>query len=244
MTAPSTKEVICSCGLAFSYVPKFYDGREVFAPQLCDDCERIEFEARERAAAEGRRHERAIVWNKLGMAFQTPETRTVLSKLPASRAKNVMAWRYNPKGPFCWGDTGLAKTRSIIELLRRLWIEEGIEFNFVQWAAWQGKLDQAPKFGAGMQSKEVTPLINVPFLVFDDCLKGRPNESIATAFFQVIDGRSSRGLPTGITTRYQLTREDDGPFEKRLAIGHPDVARDLCRRLREYSSNQPFVKDQ
>lgn len=217
-----------------------FQGQEIFTPELCDPCDRADLEARERAAAEGRRQERIIIWSKMRMPYSTPETATVISKLPSSRSEKCFRWTYGPKGLFMWGQSGRGKTRTLVELLRRLWVNEGREFNFVRFVDWSAKLDQAPKFGSGMHSKEVKPLIDPPILGIDDCLKGRPSEGVVTALFNVIDARVSAGKPTFITTRYALSHFPGSPFEARMAVGQPEVARDLSRRLAEFSFNCPF----
>lgn len=238
------KTASCSaCQRTFDYVPRFFDGKEVFTPQDCPECAEKERAFREKVVADRAREERRIVWGKLNLPFCTPATATVISKLPSTRSQTVLRWSYGPKGLFCHGGSGLGKTRTVIELLRRLWVEEGREFRFESWPTWQNRLEAAHRYGGTGKYREITPLQQTPILALDDVGKGKVTELVTTAFFSIIDHRSSRGLPTFITTKFSLARVPDSPFEKRLAEGSPDAARDITRRLADSMFNQPFVAD-
>lgn len=240
--APALKQALCSaCKRQFTYMPRYLFGEETLTPVDCPDCEEADIAVRKRIAAESERVQREIVWPKLRLPFSTPETETIIAKLPHPRSAAVLRWQFGPHAPFLSGPSGQGKSRTMVVLLRRLWIEGGREFRFESWPSWQNRLEASHRFGGSGKYREIKPLKEAPILALDDVAKGKVTEHIVTAFFEVVDFRCSRGLPTMMTTKYSMTKVAGSPLEMRLAEGSPDTARDIVRRLCECSMNYPFT---
>lgn len=238
MSTLQLKAAVCSCCQSpYSYKPVFLYGEEIFDNQLCDSCDAKRLVQARADHERSERTKRLIAWDYSDLPLKD----TQLDKLPASRGRMVANWKYSFKGPFCHGPSGSGKSRALIALCRRLWVEEKREFKFLSWPKWCDELDSAMKYGSRERERLIEGVNRWPFLVFDDVGKGRPTESHVAAFFRVIDYRTSRQLPTAISTKFELTRAPGSPFQQRLTLGSPDAATDVCRRLVDTSTNSPFV---
>jgi DNA replication protein DnaC len=236
----ATKQATCAdCSRPYTYTPLMFQGMEVFSTGRCPKCDDLHRIASEKEAEQRERRSRLAKWELADLPFKDTEE----SLLPHQRSRCVLRWPYGPKGMFCHGPSGMGKTRSTLLRAKRLWIDDGKAFEFVNWAVWQAALDKAHRYGSAGMAAEITRLYKWPLLVLDDVGKGKPSVHVVTAFFQVIDYRTSRGLPTAITTKYELKRAEGSPFERKLAEGSPDGAKDVCRRLCDFSVNHPFLEE-
>jgi len=236
-TSAATKTAACvNCGQPYTYTPVFLWGEEVFNNGLCDPCEQERLANARREHEHNERMKRLNTWDHLDLPLKDSNP----ALYPNPRCHSVVNWKFGPKAPFCHGPSGQGKTRSVVQLCRRLWVDEAREFKFLPWHQWQSELDKAHRYGGSGMAREIQAVQRWPFLVIDDVGKGKPTEHVVSAFFTVIDYRSSRGMPTAITTKYALSASQGSPFEQRLALGSQDAARDVCRRLCETSINSPF----
>jgi DNA replication protein DnaC len=233
------KSAVCSrCGSEYSYRPVMLWGEEVFDTKRCPTCDEAERAERVKEHEANERRNREIKWSQLDLPFRDTDE----ALLPHKRSRNVLAWQYHAKGFVLHGPSGMGKSRTVMLRMKRLWLDEGRPFEWVTWTDWQSALDKANRYGGGGVAREVHALFKWPVVVFDDALKSKPNEVVAASFFTVLDYRTSRGLPTFITTRYRLARGDGNDFGDRLAGANKFTAEDICRRLIEFSHNAPFDK--
>lgn len=208
---------------------KFYEETGPFANGLCDGCDAIRVAEALRERQERDRAHRTKHWPNLDMPFADTDR----ARLPASRTAFVLKWRPNPQfvtGLVISGDTGMGKTRTVVELLRDIYIESGTPFEFCRVTEWRLRLDKAHRYGGRGVADLVRPLCRAPLLVMDDLGHGKWNEATLASLFEIIDARTSRSLPSIFTTQH--TKDS-----LRLAFEKvsPQTSAALIRRLEDFT---------
>jgi len=135
------------------------------------------------------------------------------------------------------GASGLGKTRTAIELIHDVFIESGCAFEFCRMTEWRLRLDKAHRYGGKGVADLVRPLCRTPFLVCDDLAHGKFTENSFSSLFEIIDCRTSRGLPTVFTTQFS---KDE--IQKRLSAVNVETTKAIFRRLEQFFRLVPFVK--
>lgn len=234
MKTLSVPDAVCAeCGGTFEHTVQLYDdGSVMFDIRVCPAC--VETRQKENEAKEALRLKanRLYLWREKQMPFDD----TVIDRLPAANAPKVLAWQYRPTGLIISGMTGMGKTRTVVELLRRLWIDEGREFAFISWGRYKQQLDKAHRYGGSGVEKYVKPFYKVPVVCFDDLGHGALNENALGCLFDLIDNRVSRSLPVFITTQF-----DGATLGEKMAKVSPKTADALLRRLRENFQHVVFT---
>lgn len=229
--------VTCACGTA--YEPKSYlwcDVLTTFDNGLCPACDQKRVDDSKAADAARERAHRAKHWWALDMPF--PDTDR--ARLPASRADFVLKWRPNPQfasGLVISGETGLGKTRTVIELLKDIYIETGHPFEFCRVTEWRLRLDKAHRYGGKGVADLVRPLCRTPLLVMDDFGHGKWTENSLASVFEILDARTSKGLPSILTT--QKTKDQ---LSAQFSVVNADTSAAIIRRMSEFMRLVLFVK--
>jgi len=198
---------------------------------LCPRCDAIAVAERRRELAAEGLATRTKSWELRNM----PLADTVLDKLPAApeRVAKVVSWPYGAKGLAVHGITGMGKSRAVLTLLRRLYVDEGFEFAYIRTPQWARDLEAAT-FTAHRQL--VTSLFWVPVLVLDDVGKERPTERSLSALFDVIDTRTNHKLPVILTSNYNGDK-----LQARFAERDAETAAAIVRRIREFCTPIGFA---
>lgn len=216
--------------------------REVFALDqwigcgLCPECEQAEADAiRARKEAEARAF-RLNRWAQQDFPFQTADCRTDRALLPAAQVKVVLEWPYSRTGLVIAGETGLGKSRTLVEMLRDRWVNDDIQCAFIRFTAWRQQLDKAHRHGGEGVDRFVRPFVKVPILAMDDLGHGKFTENNLACFFELLDARTAKGLPTHFTT--QLSKES---LKAAFDAVNPKTGEAIIRRLSEFQRLVTFT---
>lgn len=187
--------VTCPCGTPFEENERFPTG-------ICMVCDETRVSERRAEVAAQERTLRANRWPDFQLPFGERALATNRSQLPCMRhSELVLRWRLTSIGLVLAGDTGYGKTRTLIELLKDLWIDHAVTFEFCRVTDWRIKLDRAHRYGGTGVAQLVRPLCRAQLLALDDFGHGKYTETSLAAIFEIIDYRTSHGLPTILTTQ-------------------------------------------
>jgi DNA replication protein DnaC len=206
-------------------------GRQTFP--VFDPVEGVHFRQCERCDVlpEGEREKRAAYhrWE-----YITPpryrEFNPALCPCPSKHAE-VMGWRYSDVGLLLRGPSGLGKTTSLFQLLRRL-LHEGRSVVYLdshKLAHTASTFAESPAEAARLMEKLTSPDV----LAFDDVGKAIFTERMLSELFGVIERRTANKLPILVTTN-----ESDKAMIARMKNGETAVA--LLRRIREFTTEVVF----
>jgi len=134
------------------------------------------------------------------------------------------------------GDSGMGKTRTLVMLLKSLWIVGGVEVAFIRFTQWKIALDRAHRYGGEGVEKFVRPYAKVPVLALDDLGHGKMTENNLACFFELLDARTSKGLPTHFTTQH-----DKQSLTAAFSAVNPKTSEAIIRRLEEYQRLVTFT---
>ena len=114
--------------------------------------------------------------------------------------EKVMAWQSGKKGLMLVGQTGTGKSRSLLQLIRRLTME--MDQNITYWSAprLSGRISALAFESSHDLNRLITALEASPILAIDDLGAHKPTERVASEFHRIIDTRYARGLPLLVTT--------------------------------------------
>lgn len=200
-----------------------------FPTGLCLECDERRISVRRQEVQQIERQRRAGRWPDFQLPFGERGLATDWLRLPCRRhSEQVMRWRPGPLGQVLMGDTGTGKTRTLIELLRELWINHAVTFEFIRVTDWRIRLDRAHRYGGNGVSQLVRPLCRAQLLALDDFGHGKFTETSLAAIFEIIDYRTSHGLPTLLTT--QKSRPT---LEADFAKVDPATGAAILRRMSE-----------
>ena len=190
-----------------------------------------------RYIAQARRHTAKIRWDALE-AEMPQMVETDWSRMHFDRNREaieaVQSWEHGNRGMLLTGPTGRGKTRAILDLLRRLALDDGQDFRYWHASTWFSELQKQNRFGRDEASSWVSATAARPIVVIDDL----GQEAISTVkgedwaqswFFRFLDIRLAHGLPLIVTTN--LNAETIAGTAERAEIRSDPLIRrliDLC----------------
>lgn len=147
-------------------------------------------------------------------------------KILSPKASEVINFPYGKRGLIVGGVSGRCKTRAMWLLVRRLYVEHGIGFEWFDALSFADGAIAAARDNT--LAAHVKRLSRFPVLVLDDLGKARMTPKVGEALFGLIEARTSYNRPTYITTNFA---------GETLAARFEDeeTSRPLLRRLREFS---------
>ena len=162
-------------------------------------------------------------WEKLCPDIFRVHVPTEIEKLPDQAAyRRTMEWKHNREGLLLVGETGTGKTRTAYLLLRRL-LEAGREIH--AFSAYHGEFanECAEQFSRDCTEANtwMRMLKTADVVFFDDLGKAARTERAQAQFFELIEGRISKGLPIIATMNKgamddQFTTDRLAPLKRRL----------------------------
>jgi hypothetical protein len=188
----------------------------------CVRCIDLEIQKTTLQAIERSKTERLARWSKicpLDFLATVPEALPQPEKL-----KEVLNWRYGPRGLLLHGSTGKGKSRCAWVLLNRefeagrtvkhLGVTAGLTYS----AQYADSATQVQRW--------IEKFTNTDLLLLDDVFKSKFTDSFELAIFMIVEERVKNQKPI------ILTSNDTGPsLIQRMS---PDRGEPLVRRLREY----------
>jgi len=154
-----------------------------------------------------------------------------LGKHPNPSAhEKVVGWKSGKIGLMLVGPTGMAKSRSLLQLLTAL-IWQNTEI--VYWSAPRlaDKISAVAFESSDKLDDFIRNLESCPILAIDDLGAHRPTERVCQEFHRIIDTRYSEGRPLFVTTNCKPTE-----LQKQLLDEHGRT----IRRLREMTETIQF----
>jgi DNA replication protein DnaC len=173
-----------------------------FGSGICPACEQRELAAARIAKDIQMQSFRRSKWAGMAMPFEADGQRTDRAKLPAANANAVLRWRYQPTGLVVTGETGLGKTRTLVEMLKETYIVWNHDVAFIRWTEFKMKVDRAHRYGGEGVDKVIRPYAKVAVLAIDDLAHGKFSDNNLACFFELLDSRTSNALPTHFTTQH------------------------------------------
>lgn len=120
-------------------------------------------------------------------------------ELPQQLLQKVLSWEYNPTGILLYGETGMAKTRCMYLLVKKMILQKLCKVRVFR--PGQFERDCISNFTDGGDGVEWTDRIkDADIVFFDDFLKSKITPRVGSELFQVIDYRHSYKLPILATT--------------------------------------------
>ena len=119
--------------------------------------------------------------------------------------ETVQDWESSKRGLLLTGPTGRGKTRVILDLLRRLALDDGQDFRYWHASTWFSELQKQNRFGRDEASSWVSATAVRPIVVIDDlgqeAISTVKGEDWAQAWlFRFLDVRLAHSLPLIVTT--------------------------------------------
>jgi DNA replication protein DnaC len=197
-------------------------------------CERDEETRKQREAEEMAQYRREAAQLQVNTLPQELLKSFDVSKHPNPSAHSkVMAWAVGKRGLMLVGPTGMAKSRSLLQLLVQLiWQDTQI----VYWSAPRladkisaVAFESSDKLDAFIRKLELCPVLAV-----DDLGAHKPTERVCQEFHRVIDTRYSEGLPILVTTNCNPAQ-----LQKQLLDEHGRT----IRRLQEITEPVVFSRE-
>ena len=140
----------------------------------------------------------------------------------------IIKWKPNSdgRGLVVVGDTGKCKTRMLCQLAMNL-AHIGVKFSFMRSSTLAALVrQQFSDFEPWAAKDEIKRLSRVPVLIVDDLGKQASSPAVEEAFFDLIEERTSQGLPVLVTANAK-----GAELERMMSAdrGHP-----LIRRIRDF----------
>ena len=149
------------------------------------------------------------------------------SRFPAEWSQ-IIKWEPNSdgRGLVVVGDTGKCKTRMLCQLAINL-AHIGVKFSFMRSSTLAALVrQQYSDFEPWAARDEIKRLSRVPVLIVDDLGKQASSPAVEEAFFDLIEERTSQGLPVLVTANAK-----GAELERMMSA---DRGRPLIRRIRDY----------
>jgi len=99
------------------------------------------------------------------------------------------------------------------------------------------QLDKAHRYGGDGVEKIIRPLTKVPVLAIDDLGHGKSTENNLACFFDLLDARTSKSLPTHFTTQH-----DRGSLQHTFAQVNQTTTEAILRRMSDFCIHVPFTE--
>lgn len=218
------------CGEAFETEELNFSGIVMPAPTICSHQCSDSYDRKARAET------RRTKWREL-MGRQCPsllKTDPAHPDMPSKVVQDkILSWKVGPMGLVLPGPTGTCKTRMLFLLIKRLWVDDGVN---VKWYL-PGQIGKSMINAIRQDAYEefTEALANVPVLAIDDLGKEKVTEKSQELLFDIINARVLRERPMLITTNFV------GPaLEKRFP--DPLTAGPLVERIRNNCENITMQK--
>jgi hypothetical protein len=176
--------------------------------------------------------EREKQWNKLCpveyrlTTEANGKTEVARLELLNPKLKDILAWNYGERGLIIRSRrSGKGKTRSAWRLLRKQWLDRHTILSFTAGMFQRKAQDAAGKY---QLDDWFNKLATADILFIDDLGKGNWTENTEAIWFDLVEARTSNGLPLIITTNFK----GDALTEN----SRSDIAEFTIRRLREFCS--------
>lgn len=191
--------------------------------------------------ADARRESACLRWEALATEMpkmvETDWNRPVFER-NADAISAVRNWSHNSKGLLLTGPTGRGKTRAILDLLRRLAVDEGHDFRYWHASTWFSELQKQNRFGRDEAHSWVSATAIHGTVVIDDL----GQEAIGTVkgedwaqswLFRFLDVRLAHGLPLIVTTNLSAS-SIAGTAQRAEIRADPLIRRllDLCEVIK------------
>ncbi len=146
---------------------------------------------------------------------------TVCARLNSDNLRRVLQWEPGPRGLVICGGSGLGKTRSMWELLKRHITAS--DFVFMSGpTSFASRMTRAYNQGTSTEWMESVAL--APIVAIDDITKLKMTPRVEAELFGIIDHRISYQLPIIVTAQ----------GNNLSGVWSSDYAEPLVRRLREF----------
>jgi len=194
---PPEKIAICPCGASIPYIPLIFDGREMFAPTICDLCAERRAVDDESKATAARQSRQETDWLDLcPEEYRSTDWARCRREAPGFVAA-VERYKLGASPPYFVGDAGLCKTRCAFELLRRQHFAGvrvyAISSRRFAWAASrQFDNDHAERAKA---REIIARCRGAKILLLDDLGKERLTDTVEGELYDLLEHRTSKRLP-------------------------------------------------
>jgi DNA replication protein DnaC len=145
--------------------------------------------------------------------------------LLSASTRDVLAFPYTKTGLIVNGVSGKGKTRAMWGLVKKLYVEQGISFEWLDALTFSDNSIAAARDNC--LAKYVKTLSRFPLLVLDDLGKSKMTQKVGESLFGLLEERTSRERPTYITTNF-VAETLSARFEDE------ETSKPLVRRLREF----------
>lgn len=224
---PEPGRAICAnCKAAFSYKPMMLNGKEMCRPVICDPCGAKAKEREDREREEAQQAKIKSAWE----AICPPLYRdTDPTRLPPPFVQVIIGWRYGPRGIGLVGAAGKGKTRAAFRILMRQHYGGRRCYAVSSTRLAMHAADQfADDPEAKRRARHALAMIRrCEILLLDDLGKARMTERTEMELFDILEHRTSHGLPT-IWTANAGARE----LSDMLSLDRGDP---ILRRISEFS---------
>ena len=150
----------------------------------------------------GLRNERQVEWEAIcPFEYRVTDLKQLLTLSP--KAKDIISFPPNGRSLIVNGPSRRGKTRAVWLLLRRVFIEHNVNFEWMTASQFSDRAIQASK-NDGLDGFLV-PLIKCPLVFIDDLGVSKITPKVAEALYDIVEGRTSRKKPILFTTN--LTRD-------------------------------------
>lgn len=191
---------------------------------MCGDCEAKQRELEEEKAEATVKADAAdMILEEIPRRYRENDC----SRFPAEWS-DIIKWRPNDEGRglVVVGDTGKCKTRMLCQLAINL-AHIGVKFSFMRSSTLAALVrQQYSDFEPWAARDEIKRLSRVPVLIVDDLGKQASSPAVEEAFFDLIEERTSQGLPVLVTANAK-----GAELERMMSA---DRGRPLIRRIRDY----------
>lgn len=193
---------------------------------VCDDCcnaSRLSFEQQEKEAVESVYMPQKRLDDLIPPLYLDSDPKR-LPKQAQEALPHILAWKPGPVGLYLIGSTRAGKTRCMTMLLRQLH-EQRVPFEVFFPGEFHTDLTDAKRGKHYYKWRD--HITSVPVLAIDDLFSEKLTATTEAGYFEILDARISKRLPTLITT--QMRTED---LVK--VVENPARATALTARLKEH----------
>ena len=200
---PAMSESTCrECGRVIRYKPmpnKSPEWLRLTAPRVCLACTPIlearfaaEQAERDRLEAVERMESRSQEWTTIC----PPEYQhSDIHRIPGPFVQAVSSWQFGKRGLGLCAISGKCKTRAMLLLLQRLFVEEDRRCTYITSAMFSHRVSRLAGEKMDQFDEFITHLCRVPVLFLDDVGKGRMTDRVESELYHVVETRTAYQRP-------------------------------------------------